>query len=161
MKLEIERKFLLLNEDFKDEANSFHRIAQGYLSSHPNRTVRVRIKENLAYLTIKGASTASGTSRFEWEREIPLKEAEALLELCESGRIDKIRYEIKYGNHLFEVDEFGGDNQGLLLAEVELMHEDEDFAKPGWLGKEVTGEARYYNSTLSNHPFNSWEKLSS
>lgn len=161
MKLEIERKFLLLNENFKAEAISFHRIAQGYLSSHPNRTVRVRIKEKSAYLTIKGASTASGTSRFEWEREIPLKEAEALLELCEPGRIDKIRYEVKYGNHLFEVDEFGGDNQGLILAEVELMHEDEEFAKPGWLGKEVTGEAKYYNSTLSRHPFNSWEKLSS
>lgn len=153
---EIERKFLVKSEAFKDEAfNSYH-IKQGFLNSHPERTVRIRLKKEKGIITVKGKSTSDGLSRFEWEKEIPKQEAETLLQLCEKGIIDKTRYEIKVGNLTFEVDEFYGDNQGLIIAEVELDYETESFEKPDWLGDEVTGNVRYYNSNLSKVPFRDW-----
>lgn len=156
--IEIERKFLVLNDAYKNEAFSNKRIAQGYLNSNPERTVRVRTKGEHGFLTIKGASNESGTSRLEWEKEIPADEAQLLLSLCEKGSIDKIRYEVKAGNHTFEVDEFFGANAGLVIAEVELADENESFEKPEWLGEEVTGDVRYYNAYLSNNPYTLWEK---
>ena len=154
--IEIERKFLVLSDGFISAAFSKKRIVQGYLNSNPERTVRVRIKGNKALLTIKGASNESGLSRFEWEKEIPIEEATALLKLCEKGIIDKTRFEVKIGNHIFEVDEFYGENGGLIIAEVELKSETETFEKPIWLGKEVTNDIRYYNSYLSKNPFTNW-----
>ncbi len=150
---EIERKFLVESTDFIKESTVNNRIVQGYLNSNPERTVRVRIKGNKGFLTIKGKGNENGTTRFEWEKEISLSEAEALLQLCESGIIDKIRYEIPLGKHTFEVDVFSGENQGLIIAEVELTSENEFFEQPNWLGKEVTGDKKYYNSHLSEHPF--------
>ena len=154
--IEIERKFLIISNIFKNEAFKSTRIIQGYLNSHKERAVRVRIKGDFGFLTIKGASTKNGLSRFEWEKEINKSEAKKLLNICESGIIDKIRYEIKVKNHIFEVDEFFGDNTGLIIAEVELKNENETFEKPKWLGKEVTGQIKYYNSQLSKHPYNTW-----
>ncbi|MFD2908426.1 CYTH domain-containing protein [Flavobacterium ardleyense] len=154
---EIERKFLVTNTDFIDESNVQNRIVQGYLNSNPSRTVRVRIKGEKGFLTIKGKGNNSGTTRFEWEKEIPVSEAELLLQLCEKGIIDKIRYEIPLGKHTFEVDVFSGENQGLIMAEVELSNEHESFEKPQWLGKEVTGDKKYYNSYLSEHSFKTWK----
>jgi adenylate cyclase len=154
--IEIERKFLVTSEAFKKEAFTQNRITQGYLSSVPGRTVRVRIKGNKGFLTIKGASNESGLSRFEWEKEIPLDEAQQLMLLCEKGIIDKTRFEVKIGNHVFEVDEFYGENEGLIMAEVELNSETETFEKPSWLGKEVTSDKQYYNSYLSKSPFKYW-----
>jgi adenylate cyclase len=154
--VEIERKFLVKNDSFKKEAFAKNHIAQGYLSSVPERTVRVRIKSEKGFLTIKGASNDSGLSRFEWEKEIPVSEAKSLLLLCEKGVIDKTRFEIKKGNHVFEVDEFYNDNEGLIVAEIELDSENDTFEKPDWLGKEVTGDIRYYNAYLSKNPFKNW-----
>jgi adenylate cyclase len=154
--LEIERKFLVTSDSYKKEAFSKKRIIQGYLSSNPERTVRVRIKENKAYLTIKGNSNASGMSRFEWEKEISVDEAKNLLLLCEKGVIDKTRFEVKVSNHTYEVDEFYGENEGLEMAEIELQSETELFEKPDWLGEEVTNDNRYYNSYLSKNPFKNW-----
>lgn len=154
--IEIERKFLVTSDAYKKQAITKTNIAQGYLSKHPERNVRIRIKGERAYITVKGASNSAGTSRFEWEKEIELEEGQSLLSLCERPIIAKYRYEVKSGNHLFEVDEFLDDNQGLVIAEVELTHEDETFVKPNWLGKEVTGDPRYYNSQLSNIPFSKW-----
>lgn len=154
--LEIERKFLVTSDSYKKEAFSKKRIIQGYLSSNPERTVRIRIKENKAYLTIKGNSNASGMSRFEWEKEISVDEAKNLLLLCEKGVIDKTRFEVKVGNHTYEVDEFYGENEGLEMAEIELQSETEWFEKPDWLGEEVTNDNRYYNSYLSKNPFKNW-----
>ena len=154
--IEIERKFLVSSDAFKNDALRKNHIAQGYLNSTPERTVRVRIKGDTGYLTIKGKSNETGLSRFEWEKEIPLEEAKALLLLCEKGIIEKKRYEVPVGKHLFEIDEFFGENEGLLLAEVELQSESEFFEKPHWLGDEVTQDQRYYNSYLSQHPFISW-----
>lgn len=153
---EIERKFLVNNLQFKQEATASFEIAQGFLNTHAERTVRVRIKGNQGFLTIKGKSNESGTSRFEWEKEIPVAEAKELLALCEKGIIQKIRYNIPIGNHTFEVDEFFGENEGLIVAEVELQHENEAFSKPNWLGKEVTGQPKYYNSQLSKNPYKNW-----
>ena len=154
--LEIERKFLVKNEDFKKEAyQSFH-IKQGYLNSHPERTTRIRIKENKAFMTVKGKSSESGLSRFEWEKEIDLKNAEALLQLCEPGKIEKTRFLVKSGNHIFEVDEFYGENEGLIVAEVEMNSESDQVLLPDWLANEVTGEQKYYNSALTQKPFKTW-----
>lgn len=158
MNIEIERKFLVTSEAFKASAFNSYTIKQGFLNSDPKRTVRVRLKEEKGILTVKGLSSKDGLSRFEWEKEISKTEAESLINLCEEGIIDKIRYEIKCGNHLFEVDEFHGDNKGLIIAEVELNSEDEAFKKPDWLGNEVTGDIRYYNSQLSKQPFKTWKK---
>ena len=154
---EIERKFLVTSSAFLQQFKAQNRIVQGYLNSNPERTVRVRIKGNKGFLTIKGKGNESGTTRFEWEKEIALVEAEALLQLCESGIIDKIRYEIPLGKHTFEVDVFSGENQGLIIAEVELSSENEVFEHPNWLGKEVTGDKKYYNSYLSENPLCSWK----
>jgi CYTH domain-containing protein len=154
--IEIERKFLVLSNAFINEAFTIKRIVQGYISSVPERTVRVRIKEDKGYLTIKGESTNNGTTRMEWEREISLADAEALLSICENGIIDKIRYEVKVGNHLYEVDVFSGENEGLIMAEIELEAENEIFEKPYWLGQEVTNDERFYNAYLSKKPFKTW-----
>lgn len=154
--LEIERKFLVISDDFKNEAIRQNYIAQGYLNSDPERTVRIRIKENQGFITIKGKSNASGMSRFEWEKEIPLEEAQSLIELCEPGRIEKIRYEVQKGNFVYEIDEFLGENIGLIVAEIELQSETDTFEKPIWLGDEVTQNERYYNSYLSKQPFTNW-----
>lgn len=154
--IEIERKFLVTSTAFLDEFRAKNRIIQGYLSSVPERTVRVRIKGEKGFLTIKGKSSDSGMSRMEWEKEIALEEAEQLLLLCEAGVIDKIRYEIPVGKHLYEVDVFSGENEGLILAEIELQSENETFEKPNWLGMEVTNDTRYYNAYLSQKPFKTW-----
>ncbi len=156
MVLEIERKFLVKNTDFKKKAYQKNTIKQGYLNSDKNRTVRIRILDDKGFLTVKGKSNSSGTTRFEWEKEIDTIEAEQLLLLCEPSIIDKTRYLIKSNNHTFEVDEFYGDNKGLIIAEIELISENETFAKPNWLGKEVTGNLKYYNSCLSKLPFKNW-----
>ncbi|MFV5694332.1 CYTH domain-containing protein [Flavobacterium sp. LB3P122] len=154
--IEIERKFLIKNDSFKTTAFLQNHIAQGYLSSVPERTVRVRLKGENGFLTIKGISNESGLSRFEWEKEIPVDEAKELLKLCEKGAIDKTRFEVKIGNHVFEIDEFYGENEGLTIAEIELSSETETFEKPSWLGAEVTHDKRYYNSYLSNNPYKNW-----
>ncbi len=154
--IEIERKFLTTSDEFRSATFKKSRITQGYLSAVPDRTVRVRIKDEKGFLTIKGASNESGLSRFEWEKEIAIEEAKALLKLCEKGVIDKTRFEVKVGNHIFEIDEFYGENEGLIIAEIELKSEDEIFEKPIWLGKEVTNDKRYYNSYLSKNPFKDW-----
>jgi CYTH domain-containing protein len=156
--IEIERKFLVTSEIFKKAATSEQLIKQGFLNTDKQRTVRVRLYGNKGFLTVKGKSNESGASRFEWEIEILSSEANALLNICEEGTIVKTRYVIPVGKHLFEVDEFHGDNQGLILAEVELNSEEEHFEKPDWLGKEVTGEINYYNSQLSKNPFKTWKK---
>ncbi|MBC7556995.1 MAG: CYTH domain-containing protein [Chryseobacterium sp.] len=155
--IEIERKFLVKSNDFKTRAFAQNRIAQGYLNSTPERTVRVRIKAEKGFLTIKGRGNENGMSRFEWEKEIPVKEAQQLLNLCETGKIEKTRYEIKVSTHVFEVDEFFGENEGLIIAEIELSSETESFEKPDWLGAEVTNDERYYNAYLSRNPFNKWK----
>ena len=154
--IEIERKFLVQSEEFKAISFAKNEISQGYLNSNPERTVRVRIKGNQGYLTIKGKGNETGMSRLEWEMEIPVDEAKMLLNLCESGVISKMRYEVKFGNHVYEVDEFFGENEGLVLAEIELKSEDEAFEKPDWLGEEVTNNEKYYNSYLSKNPFKNW-----
>lgn len=152
---EIERKFIIKGE-FKHLSTRNFRIVQAYLSSTPERTVRIRIKANKAFITIKGISSANGLTRYEWEKEIQLNEAEELLLLCEPGKIDKTRYEVVFNNQLFEVDEFHDTNRGLILAEIELASESQPIDKPDWLGKEVTGDKRYYNSYLSSHPYSEW-----
>lgn len=155
MSQEIERKFLVKG-DFKPFAHQATRITQGYLSSVPERTVRVRIMGDKGYITVKGIGNASGASRFEWEMEIPLKDAEQLIKICEPGVIDKTRYLVKVGQHTYEVDEFYGQNQGLILAEIELQSENEPFEKPHWIGEEVTGDTRYFNSMLMKNPYSRW-----
>jgi CYTH domain-containing protein len=143
---------------FKKNAISKERIVQGFLNTHPNRTVRVRLAGDFGYLTIKGKSSPSGTSRFEWETEITVEDAEQLLQLCEDGLIEKTRYKIPFEDHIFEVDEFHGANKGLIIAEIELDNEFEIFKKPNWLGEEVTGIIKYYNSHLCKKPFISWKR---
>lgn len=157
--VEIERKFLVKSNLYKEEAISKERISQGYLNSHPERTVRVRIKGDKGFLTIKGKSNATGLSRFEWEKEIPVKEAEVLIKLCEPGLIEKQRYRVRSGNYIFEIDQFEGENQGLVIAEIELESEDSEYFSPGWLGEEVTGDIRYYNSYLSKNPYKNWQTV--
>lgn len=156
MNIEIERKFLVKNKDFKKLSYKEEVFKQGYLNSDKTRNVRIRVTNDKAFLTIKGASNASGTTRFEWEKEINRQEAEQLLLLCEPTIIEKKRYYIKNDDLIFEVDEFYADNQGLILAEIELNSEHQKFKKPDWLGKEVTGNKEYYNSYLSKNPFKSW-----
>ena len=155
MAQEIERKFLVTGE-YQSKAYARSRIVQGYICSARGCTVRVRIRDDKGYLTIKGASDAKGMSRYEWEKEIPLSEAEELMKLCEPGIIDKTRYLVRSGQHVFEVDEFYGDNAGLTLAEVELGSEEEAYEKPDFIGQEVTGDVRYYNSQLMKHPYTKW-----
>ena len=156
--LEIERKFLVRNDDYKRQAYNSSRICQGYICSGHGRTVRVRIRDQRGYLTIKGPSNKDGISRYEFEKEITLDEAKNLMLLCEPGRIDKTRYLVKSGDHTFEVDEFYGDNEGQVMDEVELQSEDEPFEKLDFIGKEVTGDRRYYNGRLSKNPYKLWGK---
>ena len=156
MELEIERKFLVKDDSFKSLAYHSSRIAQGYICSSRGRTVRVRIRDEKAYLTIKGPADVKGLGRYEWEKEIPLDEGKELMKLCEPGMIDKTRYLVKSGKHIFEVDEFYGENEGLTIAEVELSSEDEAYEKPDFIGEEVTGDVRYYNSFLMKNPFTRW-----
>lgn len=155
--IEIERKYLVKG-NFKAEAESSSRIVQGYICSAPGKTVRVRIRGEKGYLTIKGPSDETGMSRYEFEKEITLEEAEQLLKLCEPGAIDKIRYLVKQGKHTWEVDEFHGENEGLTVAEIELSSENEAFDLPHWIGTEVTGDRKYYNSMLTKHPFCTWNE---
>ena len=156
MSQEIERKFLFKVGNDIPEGDAV-RIVQGYLSSVPERTVRVRIRGESGYLTIKGIGNETGASRFEWEQKIPVSEAKDLLRICEPGVIDKIRHRVNVGQHLFEIDQFFGDNEGLVLVEVELAHEGETFDRPEWLGEEVTGDVRYYNSMLMKEPYSTWK----
>ncbi|MDD7564199.1 MAG: CYTH domain-containing protein [Alloprevotella sp.] len=155
MGLEIERKFLVKG-DYKTQATSSTRIKQGYICSERGRTVRVRLRDTKAYLTIKGPSRDNGLSRYEFEKEITFDEALSLFALCEPGIVDKVRWLVPAGNHTFEVDEFFGDNAGLVVAEVELSRADEFFIKPDFIGKEVTGDRRYYNSQLRKNPYKNW-----
>ncbi|MGI9531345.1 CYTH domain-containing protein [Lutimonas sp.] len=154
--LEIERKFLLRNDQFIKEAYKKERIVQGFLSSVPERTVRIRLISESGFITVKGIGNTSGTTRFEWEKEISKSEAVDLLALCETGMIDKERYYVKVGVHTYEIDVFALENQGLVLAEIELANEFEEFEKPEWLGKEVTGIVKYYNSSLAKNPYKEW-----
>ena len=156
--MEIERKFLVRGNDYKQRAYASDHIKQGYICSGHGRTVRVRLRGSRGYLTIKGPSEDGGLSRYEFEKEIMPEEAEQLFRLCEPGIIDKTRYLIKSGEHTFEVDEFYGDNEGLVMAEVELSAPDEPFEKPDFIGKEVTGDRRFYNSHLRRMPFILWGK---
>lgn len=156
MHFEIERKFLVKGS-FKEQASSFSHIVQGYISSMRGRTVRVRIRDEKGYLTIKGPSDQGGLVRYEFEKEISLQDAHDLLKICEPGIIDKTRYLIPYGGHVFEVDEFYGDNEGLILAEVELGSPDEPFERPAFLGREVTGDRRFYNSCMRVNPYCQWK----
>lgn len=153
---EIERKFLVKG-DFKPFVHKATRIIQGYLSSVPERTVRVRVKGDKGYITIKGIGNDSGATRFEWEKEISVNEVQDLLKICEPGVIDKTRYLVNVDNFEFEVDEFYGENEGLVIAELELNSEDESFPKPDWLGEEVTGDTKYYNSMLMKNPYTKWK----
>lgn len=156
MPSEIERKFLVKNLDFLDASTGCLQIKQGYLCSAPERTVRIRIQDLLAFITIKGISDASGVSRYEWEKKLKMAEALELFALCEPGSIEKQRILVPVGKHCYEVDMFLGANAGLILAEIELTHRDEKFEKPQWLGEEVTGDHRYYNSYLAKHPYSTW-----
>ncbi|WP_303848738.1 CYTH domain-containing protein [Apibacter mensalis] len=153
---EIERKYLITGE-FKSKAIKSLQIKQGYLSSIPERTVRVRIQDDQGFLTIKGSNKKNSIRRFEWEKEITKEEANELIQLCEIGIIDKIRYIVPFGDKIIEVDEFYGENEGLILAEIELDDENENIEKPNWLGKEVTDDPRYYNSMLMKNPYKNWD----
>ena len=154
--IEIERKYLVCSLDFKNEYFKKSEIAQGYISSNPERTVRIRIKADKGFLTIKGIGNENGATRFEWEKEIPVNEAKELLKLCNKGIIEKTRYEVQAGKHIVEVDVFYGENEGLIIAEIELDDENETIIKPNWLGDEVTNDERYYNAFLSKNPYRNW-----
>ena len=158
MSLEIERKFLVLGDDYRRQARCAQRIVQGYLSTDVARTVRVRIKGEQGFITIKGQSSQDGVSRFEWEQPLSLSDAEALLALCLPGVIDKVRYEVAVDGLVFEIDEFAGENQGLVVAEVELPSVDAAYPQPTWLGQEVSGKKRYYTSQLMQRPYAQWSQ---
>ena len=154
--LEIERKFLVKKGGaYKRAAFSSSRIKQGYIPAD-GATVRIRVRDDKAYLTIKARSVNGGMTRYEFEKEITLDEASHLMELCEPGIIDKTRYLVASGKHVFEVDEFYGENEGLVMAEVELQSEDEPFVKPDFIADEVTADRRFYNSSLRRSPFSAW-----
>ena len=157
MKYEIERKFLVKG-DYKSKSSASHRIMQGYLSTESPPVVRVRIADDKAYLTIKNAVDGSEFTRYEWEYEIPLKEAEDMLKLCGKSVIEKTRYVVNEGKSTFEVEEIHGDNKVLTIAEIELESENQPFEKPEWLGEEVTNDIRYYNAYLSKYPYCKWKK---
>lgn len=156
MGLEIERKFLVTSDAYRQYRKEL--LMQGYLSRDKDRTIRVRLTSDAGYLTIKGASDKAGIARAEYEYIIPMSEAKEMLEsMCEKPLIEKYRYEVPLGNHLWEVDEFLGENEGLVVAEIELDDENEAFEKPEWIGEEVTGDKRYYNAMLSVKPYREWE----
>ena len=149
IKIETERKFLVTNSDYKKQYSSKEKITQAYLSKDPKRSVRIRVNNRKGWITIKGKSDKKGLSRMEWEREIPLNTAKKLLKICLPNPINKIRYKIQLNNNItIEVDEFLGHNKGLVLAEIELISKDQPFEKPDWLGKEVTGIKKFYNSMM-------------
>ena len=152
---EIERKFLVTGE-FKSLAYDKTHIEQGYFATEPGKTVRVRIRNDKGYLTIKGPSSKDGLSRYEFDVEVPLEDAQEMMKLCVPGRVNKDRYLIKSGKHIVEVDEFFDENEGLILAEIELENEDEAYVKPDFLGAEVTGDKRYYNKYMIRHPYKQW-----
>lgn len=154
--IEIERKFLL-NGDFRPFVTRSYRIVQGYLVAQIDCTVRIRIKSNKGYITVKGPANEKGFSRFEWEKEIGVEDARQLLQLCKEDVIDKTRHEVIFGNKTFEVDEFHANNEGLFIVELELQSEDDPFDTPSWLGKEITGDRRFYNAYLFEHPYQTWE----
>lgn len=155
MSVEIERKFLIPElPNLSGYASKY--IAQGYLNSDPARTVRIRISDSDAFITVKGIGNETGVSRYEWEKPIDLNDARVMLAMCEKGKIEKTRYLVPCDRHVYEIDVFAGENEGLVIAEVELEREDEYFERPSWLGVEVTGDARYYNSSLSKFPFSTW-----
>ena len=156
MALEIERKFLVTGDSYKALAFRSDRIAQGYICREGGNSARVRVRGDKGYITIKGPSRDGGLSRYEWEKEIPVNEARELLKICNDAIIDKVRHLVEYGGHTFEVDEFFGDNEGLTVAEVELGDANEEFEKPDFIGEEVTGDKRYYNSRLTRFPYKSW-----
>ena len=153
---EVERKFLVTSDVFKLKATNQFQIVQGFLNTHPERTVRIRVIGDTGFITVKGLSSDSGVSRYEWEKQIPVHEAQELLLLCESPLLEKIRYEIPFDSVIYEVDEFKGENDGLVVAEIELTKEHDDFERPDWLGQEVTGQIKYYNAQLVNNPYKSW-----
>lgn len=155
MQIETERKFLVLDDSYKAQAVESHRIRQGYIAHDMGRSVRVRILDDKGILTVKGPFIGVG-SRPEWEKEISLKEAEELFLICKPGSIDKTRWIVPAGERKFEVDEFHGENEGLVMAEIELESQDEAFERPSWLGEEVTGDPRFYNGYLARNPFNNW-----
>lgn len=157
MAIEIERKFLVTDDSYKTLAYHSDRIAQGYICREGGNSARVRVRGDKGYITIKGPSRDGGLSRYEWEKEIPVQEAWELMRLCNGATIDKTRYLVRCGAHTFEIDEFHGDNEGLVVAEVELSNVDELFEKPGFIGKEVTGDKRYYNSSLTRVPYKCWQ----
>ena len=156
MKREIERKFLIASNDYKQNISSKHDIIQGYLSTKPSRTVRIRVGGGKGYLTIKGGTSKNGLCRLEWEKELPLEEADELMALCLPNKIEKTRCKVNYKGWIFEVDIFKGINEGLKIAEIELDSEADIFEKPKWLGEEVTGIKKYYNSQLCQNPFTKW-----
>jgi len=156
MSIEIERKFLITSNSFKEESYKKIYIKQGFLNSHKERTVRVRVTDENAFITVKGKSNKEGTKRYEWEKEIPIEDAKELLLLCEQPIIEKNRFLVKHQQHTFEVDVFLGANRGLIVAEIELLNENEKFKKPTWLGIEVTGQIKYYNSNLNKNPYSTW-----
>lgn len=157
--IEIERKFLVRKgEEYKKAAFAMHRMEQGYMPCL-NATVRVRICDERAYLTIKAKSKDGGLSRYEFEKEIAMDEAAELMKLCVMGRIVKTRYKVRHEGHIFEIDEFGGENQGLVLAEVELQSADEAFEKPDFIGKEVTGDSHFYNKSMLVNPYSAWKDI--
>jgi len=156
MTLEIERKFLVTSDNFIKLSQSQRNITQGFLNTHKERVVRIRLIDEKGFLTIKGVSSDDGSSRFEWEKEISKNDAKHLLKLCEPGVIEKTRYFHQYKGHLFEIDIFYGDNSGLIIAEVELNKIDKNIELPNYIGKEVTGDSKYYNSQLSKQPFKKW-----
>lgn len=155
MQIETERKFLVLDDSYKAQAVESHRIRQGYIAHDMGRSVRVRILDDKGILTVKGPFIGVG-SRPEWEKEISLKEAEELFLICKPGSIDKTRWIVPAGERKFEVDEFHGENEGLVMAEIELESQDEAFERPSWLGEEVTGDPRFYNGYLARNPFKNW-----
>jgi len=157
MKIEIEKKFLLKNMNFKQDSFKKIRITQRYLSSLPERSIRIRIGGDKAFITIKGKSNKTGMSRSEWEKDITVEDAQDLFKICEPGVIDKTRYLVKSGKHIIEIDEYYGENKGLIVAEIELLSEEESFEKPDWLGDEITGDMKYYNSYLMKYPYTKWE----
>lgn len=155
--IEIERKFLVNSKAYRAESRSRTTMVQGFLNTDPERTVRIRIHGEAGYITVKGISNEAGTTRFEWEDQLNLSDARALLQICEPGIIEKTRYEVVIGSHIFEIDEFHGENEGLIMAEIELESEDEVFPRPEWLGTEVTGDKRFYNSNLTKQPYKYWK----
>ncbi len=154
---EIERKFLVTDDSYRALAYDKSEILQGYICSGHGHTVRVRTRGDKGYLTIKGPSM-DGISRFEWEKEITLQDARELFTLCRTGRVEKTRYLVRNGKHIVEVDEFHGENEGLVFAEIELSEVDEAFTRPSFLGDEVTGDSRYYNAYISKHPYSTWRE---